>query len=532
MNPELGSGRRRAILALLAITVLIVVMDLTIINVALNPIQQSLDASNAELQWSLDSYLITFAAFLFTGGVCADRFGRKKTLMLGLLVFGVTSVLGAYAGSITELIVWRSIMGVGAAVVPTVTLAVIVNAFPPMERPKAIAAWAAAAGVAFAVGPVLGGLLLDRFWWGSIFLINAPLVVVGLVLMGWLVPESKNPAPARFDPLGVLLSVVAVGLLVYGIVKGGEENEWLSAATLGPLVGGVVLMVLLVVMEARMAAPSLDVSLLRSARFAAGSGSIALCFFALIGAIFILQFYFQAVLGYSPLRAGLLMLPMGIGSVVMSARSPELMIRFGPRAVVAAGSLGMAVSFVISSRLSADPPVRLLVVAQLIFGLGWGCIMAPATASLMSVVPPVKAGAGQAVSQTVRQLAGALGVAVIGSILGVVYRSDMEGSVGVLPAELREEAAGSIGGTLRAVNAANLGDQAPALVDKAVDAYLSGMEVTMLVAAGVALLSAAVALRWLPKTAPRPPAPPAPKPAAEGGASEGGAAAGASGARA
>lgn len=200
MNPEVSSGRRRAILALLAVTVLIVVMDLTIINVALNPIQQSLDATNAELQWALDSYLITFAAFLFTGGVCADRFGRKKTLIVGLMVFGISSVLGAYAGTVTELILWRAVMGVGAAVVPTVTLAIILNVFPPMERQKAIAAWAAAAGVAFAVGPVLGGLLLEQFWWGSIFLINAPLIVAGIALMLWLVPESKNPSPPSSTP--------------------------------------------------------------------------------------------------------------------------------------------------------------------------------------------------------------------------------------------------------------------------------------------------------------------------------------------
>jgi MFS family permease len=383
-----------------------------------------------------------------------------------------------------------------------------------MERPKAIAAWASAAGVAFAVGPVLGGLLLEQFWWGSIFLINAPLVVAGVILMGVLVPESKNPAPAKFDPLGVLLSIAAVGLLVYGIVTGGEDNDWLAADTLGGLIGGLVLLVLLVVIESRMAAPSLDVSLLRSARFSAGSGAIALCFFALIGAIFVTQFYYQAVLGFSPMKAGLLLLPMGIGSMIMSARCPKLVMRFGPRAVVAAGACVMAVSFILSSRLTADTPTWLLIVAQLIFGLGWGCIMAPATASLMSVVPPVKAGAGQAVSQTMRQVAGALGVAVIGSILGVVYRSGMEDSVGVLPEALRDEAAGSIGGTLRAVKAAKLGDQAPALIGKAVDTYLSGMEITMLVAAGVALLAAAVSLRWLPKTAPKPPVPPAPKPTA------------------
>ncbi len=514
MNPEVSSGRRRAILALLAITVLIVVMDLMIINVALNPIQQSLNATNAELQWALDSYLITFAAFLFTGGVCADRFGRKKTLLVGLVVFGVSSVLGAYAHDITELIVWRSIMGVGAAVVPTVTLAIIMNVFPPAERPKAIAAWAAAAGVALAVGPLLGGALLEEFWWGSIFLINAPLVVAGVLLISWLVPESKNPAPVRFDPLGVLISIVSIGLLVYGIVTGGEKNRWLTPGAIGPIAGGVVLVTLLFLIERRMAAPSLDVDLLRNSRFSAGTGAIALCFFALIGAVFVTQFYYQAVRGFSPLKSGLLVLPMGIGSLFMSIRCPKLVARFGPRVVVAGGSATMAVSFLISSQLTAGSQIWLLLVAQLIFGLGWGCIMAPATASLMSVVPLAKAGAGQAVSQTARQVAGALGIAVIGSILAVVYRSSMDDSVKILPESLREDAAGSIGGTLKAVKTAKLSGQAPTLIDKAVNAYLSGMQVTMFVAAGVALLAAAVSLRWLPSTPPRPPTPPVATPSA------------------
>ncbi|WP_194898442.1 MFS transporter [Catenulispora pinisilvae] len=510
MNPDLSTGRRRAILALLAVTVLIVVMDLTILNVAMNQIQAGLGASNADLQWALDSYLITFAAFLFTGGVTADRFGRKKVLIGGLLIFGTTSGLAAFSTSIGALILWRAVMGVGAAVVPTVTLALIIVIFPPMERAKAIAAWAAAAGVAFAVGPVLGGLLLDKFWWGSVFLVNVPLIVVAVALMIWLVPEFKNPNPAKFDPLGVVLSIVAVASLVYGIVIGGDKNDWTRADVLGPIAAGLVLAAVLVVVERRMASPALDVSLLRNSRFSAGTVVIALCFFALIGAIFITQFYYQTVLGYSPLKAGLLVLPMGIGSMVVSARCPKLVAKFGPRMVVTAGSLAMAISFALTSSFDAGTALVVLIVAQLLFGLGWGCIMAPATASLMSVVPPMKAAAGQAVSQTGRQVAGALGIAVIGSILGVEYRDSIGSAVNVLPAHLRGDAAGSIGGTLEAVKSAGLTTQAPALIHKAMDAYLSGMRVTMLVIAGVAVLAALVSLRWLPN---QPPAPPMPPPA-------------------
>ncbi|MER5458615.1 MFS transporter [Micromonospora sp. NPDC002389] len=494
----------------MAVIVLIVVMDITIINVALNPIQLSLGASNAELQWSLDTYLITFAAFIFTGGVCADRFGRKKVLVAGLLIFGIASTLAAYAADVESLILWRAVMGVGAAVIPTVTLAVIMATFPPPERPKAIATWAAAAGVAFAVGPILGGVLLESFWWGSIFLINAPLVLISVVLIALWVPESRSPMKSRFDPLGVVLSIVAIGLLVYGIVVGGEDNEWLSLPVLGSIVAGLALIAVLVLVESRMASPSLDVKLLRSSRFSAGTATIALCFFALIGAIFVIQFYYQAVRGYSPMQAGLLMLPMGVGTVLTSARSPKLAARFGPRTVVAAGAVVMALSFVLTAVMDRQTGVWLLIVAQLLFGIGWGCIMAPATGSLMSVVPLPKAGAGQAVTQTARQVAGALGVAVIGSVLGSVYRSSLGDAVDVLPAGLRDEAGDSIGGTLRAIASAGLPDGGASLVDAGMQAYLTGMRAAMIVAIVVVLAAAVISLRWLPKQLPPPPMPPAP----------------------
>lgn len=502
VETQLSPGRRKAVLALLSITVLVVVMDITIANVALQSIQRELNATNAGLQWALDAFLITFAAFLFTGGVCADRFGRKKTLIAGLALLGVSSALAAFASSVPELIVWRSLMGIGAAVVPTVTLAIIVTVFPPAERPKAIASWAAAAGVAFALGPIVGGLLLQYFWWGSVFLINVPLVAVGVVLIALLVPESKNPANAKFDPIGVLLSIVAVGSLVFGIVRGGENGDWLAADTLVPIVVGLALIVILVVVESRMAAPSLDVGLMRNPRFTGGTVAIALSFFTMIGAIFIVVFYYQAVLGFSPLKTGLLMLPMGIASMVMSSKCPKLVPKVGARVVVAAGSTLMAISYAATSLFGLDTPVAVLIAAQVVFGLGWGCIMAPATGALMSVVPPAKAGAGQAVAQTVRQVAGALGVAVVGSVLGIVYRSSMGTSVDVLPEAARDQAAGSIGGTFKAIDSADLGGQAPALIAAARESYLSGMQVTMLLVAVVALAAAIVSYRMLPGTPP------------------------------
>jgi EmrB/QacA subfamily drug resistance transporter len=498
-STELSPGRRRAVLVLLALTGLVVVMDLTILNVALDTIQRDLNASTAGLQWALDAYLISFAALIFTSGVCADRFGRKKTLLAGIVIFGISSAFAGYSATIGELVVWRAVMGVGAAVVPTVTLAILINAFPPAERPKAIGAWAGAAGIAIAIGPLAGGLLLQSFRWGSVFLVNVPLVVIGVVLIHLLVPESRGPQGTRFDPAGVLLSIVAVGALVYGIVTGGERNDWLAPPVIGSLVAGVVLVAMLVVVERRSAAPALDVKLLKEPKFTAGTVAIALAFFAMIGALFITSLYFQAVHGLSPRTAGLLMLPMGIGTVIMSTRSPRLATRFGPKAVVGGGALAMALAFAGFSVVGADTSIWVLAAAQLVYGLGWGSITAPATAALMSVVPPVRAGAGQAVSGTVRQVAGALGVAVVGSVLGVVYRTTIGSSVDVLPESSRDAAAGSLGSTLRAIAAAG-GDPAAftALRTDAVNAYLSGMQVAMLLCAVVALGAAFVALRWLP----------------------------------
>ncbi|WP_371616942.1 MFS transporter [Streptomyces sp. NBC_00454] len=509
MNSEVVHRRRWSILVVLSLVVTVAVMDNTIMNVALRTIQHDLHASNADLQWGLDSYIVAFAAFLFTGGVIADRFGRKKTLIAGLVLFGGASLVAAFAGSATDLIIWRAVMGIGAAVIPTTTLAVIINIFPPQERAKAIGGWATAAGVAIAVGPLTGGVLLENFWWGSIFLINGPLVVVAVLLIAWMVPESKNPANNKFDPVGVLISIVAIGALVYGVITGGERGSWLTTDALLPIGVGVALLVLLVVVESRIAVPALDVKLFRSARFSAGSGSIALAFFAMMGALFVTTFYFQLVHDYSPFQSGLLMVPMAAASMFMSTRSAKLAARFGPRYIVAGGTVAMALTFLGFIATGPTTPVAYLIGLQFLFGLGFGSIMAPGTASLMSVVPPEKAGAGQAVAQTVRQVATALGVAVIGSLLSSVYRSSLGSAVDVLPAELREQAAGSIGGTFRALETAP--QLAPELAGQAIAAYQDSMQITMLTAAAVALVAAFVALRWLPGKAPA--AAPAPAPA-------------------
>jgi EmrB/QacA subfamily drug resistance transporter len=520
MNIETSPGRRRVILLVLALAVLVVVMDMTILNVALTTIQRDLDASTAGLQWSMDAYLITFAAFIFTGGVLADRLGRRNVVVGSLVLFGATSLLAALSGSIGELVVWRALMGVGAAAVPSVTLAILMTVFPPAERPKAIAAWAASAGVGTMIGPVVGGLLLQGFYWGSVLLINVPLAVAAVIAVLVFVPESRNPNPGSFDPIGVLLSVAAVGALVYGIVQGGETS-WTSMDALGPIAAGLLLTGVLVVVERRVAVPSLDLSLLKLGRYSSGTGAIALAFFALLGGIFVISIYLQSVLGLSPARAGLLMVPMGLAALLVSFRLPKLAMRFGPRNVVAAGTALMAVALLIFATLDAEGPIWLTAIGQTLLGLGWGCVMAPATGALMSVVPLPKMGAGQAVANTVRQVAGALGVAVIGSVVSAVYRSSLGDAADGLPPSLAADARESVGGALGALDSDKLSlgaAEAQRIRDEVLAAHVSGMHIGLAICAGLAVLAGVVALRGLPAVAPMPPA--AAKPAPDAAAAE------------
>jgi EmrB/QacA subfamily drug resistance transporter len=513
-------------MALLATAMLVVTMDVTILNVALQAMQGALGASNGELQWALDSYTITFAAFTFTAGVCADRVGQRATLIGGLLIFGVASVLAALSGGIDAVVAWRAVMGVGAAVIPTTSLAIIMREFPPEHRRIAIAVWASTGGISLVLGPLVGGLLLKAFWWGSVFLVNGPIVLVAVVLAALLVPESRRSPDARFDPIAVTLSMAAIGLVVYGVVVGGQDGHWLDWPVVGAVLAGLLLAWLFVRVEFRRASPAFDVTLFANSRFSAGTAIIALGFFAFMGALYALTFYLQALLGFTPLRAGLEMTPLGVGSLLTAVGAPMASGRFGARWVIAAGSVAMAVSFAVLALLGRQADPVTLAAALLVFGLGWGCIAAPTTAALMAEIPRSAAGAGQAASQTVRQVGAALGVAVIGSVLGAVYSTAFDATAAGFPTDLRLEAAGSIGGTAKALDTvhdrvtrltplARSGDPAAAeeldalltvdkrradIVARSTDAYLSAKEAALLLAAGVSVAAAATAVRWMPGT--------------------------------
>ncbi|MFM9647875.1 MFS transporter, partial [Streptomyces galilaeus] len=312
--PEAVHRRRWAILGVLMLSLLIVVLDNSILNVAVKtistPAPVGLGASQSELEWAINSYTLVFAGLLFSAGLLGDRLGRKKVLLGGLAVFGIGSALAAESGSPAQLIAFRALMAVGAAFVMPATLAVLMNVFEREEQPKAIGIWAGGVGLAIAIGPITGGLLLDHFWWGSVFLVNVPIVITAIVLMVWLVPDSRDPAPGRIDPIGVVLSVVGLVLLVYGIIKGGELADFTDPTVLATILGGLVVLAAFVVFEKRSDHPSIDVGYFRDKVFSAAISVIALVFFALMGVTFFAVFYTQSVRGYSPLQTGLLMLPL------------------------------------------------------------------------------------------------------------------------------------------------------------------------------------------------------------------------------
>src|SRR3954451_494602 len=280
--PPTGHPRRWAILGVLVISLLVVVLDNTVLNVALRTIadpQRGLGASQSDLEWAINSYTLVFAGLLFTAGILADRLGRRITLTVGLALFGIASLLSAYAGSADQLIAARALMGLGAAAVMPATLSIIANVFDPHERGRAIGVWAGAVGLGVAIGPIVGGLLLEHFWWGSVFLINVPIVIAGVVLVSVLVPESRDPRPGRIDIVGVLLSILGLTLLTYGVIEGGE-NGFGNARAWGTLVGAVVVLAAFIGWERRVEFPSLDVRLFTNRQFAASTGMIGLIFFA------------------------------------------------------------------------------------------------------------------------------------------------------------------------------------------------------------------------------------------------------------
>ncbi|MFI1591433.1 MULTISPECIES: MFS transporter [Streptomyces] len=498
--PEAVHRRRWAILAVLMFSLLIVVLDNSILNVAVRtiatPAPTGIGATQSELEWAINSYTLVFAGLLFTAGLLGDRVGRKKVLLGGISVFGLASALAAFSSSPGELITWRALMGLGAAFVMPATLAVLMNVFERDEQPKAIGIWAGSVGLGIAIGPITGGALLEHFWWGSIFLVNVPVVVIALIAMAVLVPDSRDPAPGKVDPAGVVLSVVGLVLLVYGIIRGGELADFTDVTVLAPSIGGLVVLAGFVWHEKRSSHPAIDISYFGKPAFSAAVAAVALIFFALMGVTFFSAFYLQSVRGYSALQSGLLVLPLAVAQMVFAPRARLVVDRFGARAVCAAGMLLVAGGLAAFALFDAETPVWVMCVVFFVQGVGMAHVMPPVTVAVMQALPRERAGSGSAINNTFRQVGGALGVAVLGSVLSTVYRGDIEKHLDGVPAAARGVAGESIEATLGV--AAKLGPAGKPLVAAANDAFIGAMHVTAAGSAAVALIGAVVVGLFLP----------------------------------
>ncbi len=498
--PEAVHRRRWAVLAVLLCSLLVVVLDSSILNVAMktiaSPAPTGLGATQSQLEWAVNAYTLVFAGLLFTAGLLGDRFGRKKTLLLGMVLFGAGSLLCSLATSPGELIAFRAAMGLGGAFVMPATLAIIMNVFEREEQPRAIGIYSGAVGIAIAVGPIVGGILLAHFWWGSVFLVNVPIVVLAVAAMVWLVPDSRDPNPGRLDPVGVLLSILGLVALIYGIIQGGQDADFTTTHCWVPLLGGLVLLALFVWHQQRTSHPVLTIAWFRNRHFSASVVAIGLTFFALMGVTFFGVFYMQSIRGYSPLQAGLLLLPMAAGQLLVSPRARHAVTRFGVRATCTAGMLLIALAFAGFMLLGRETGIWVLEVLAFVQGVGMALVMPPATVTIMSSLPREKAGSGSAVSNTFRQVGGSLGVAILGAVLSTSYRDGIQDHLSALPAPLRAPAGESIEGTLGVVQ--QVGQRAAGLVDPAKDAFMHAMHVTALSAGAVALLGAVVAAAFLP----------------------------------
>src|SRR3954467_4390886 len=419
------SPRRWQALGVLALSLLVITMGNTILNVGLPTIREELDASSSQLQWIVDSYLLVFAGLLLAAGSLGDRFGRKRALVSGLAVFGLGSVCAALSTDATMLIASRALMGLGAAGIMPTTLSILTNIFPSNERPKAIAAWAAVSGLGIAIGPISGGFLIEHFNWSSIFLINLPVVAACLIGAVVLVPNSRDPESPKIDLPGTGLSITGLSAIVWALIE-APERGWGSPIILAAFAAGAAIITAFIAWERRTDHPMLDVSVFRNLRFSAASISITFVFFALMGVMYFLTTYMQSVKGFTALETGIRVLPIAAGMILTSKLSVALSQRLGTKKVVALGLANVAISLVMVARFDVD--TSYLTIAMALFGIGHGIglAMSPATEAIMGALPRAKAGIGSAMNDVVREVGGTLGIAVLGSILASAYSSNMD----------------------------------------------------------------------------------------------------------
>jgi len=495
-------GHRWMALVALCLSVVIINVDNTILNVALPTLVRTLHASSSQLQWIIDSYAMALAGMLLVGGSLGDRFGRKRLFVIGLGLFLAGSIGAAFSGSVLMLIAFRTVMGAGAALTMPSTLSIINDTFrTPRERARAISAWAGSSGLGLAIGPIAGGLLLSKFWWGSVFLVNVPIVVLAVGGALLLVKDSRNPAAERPDPVGSALSMAGLGLLLWAIIEAPTEG-WGSPVVLGAGGASIAVLGAFIWWEARSDHPMLKLGFFRDRRFAIAAAAICLGLFGLFGALFVQTQFLQFKLGYSPLQAGLRLLPVA-GALVVSSPLAVLAVRFAGAKVTAAVGLAAIAGGLWQASMVSAPTTNYADVlpGMLIVGVGAGLLLSTATNSLVGSLPQEEAGVGAGANGVSIQVGGALGVAVIGSVLATRFQDLMGTALANahqnIPAAVSHQITGSLGGAIGVAQSIG-GPTANKLAHLAKASFMSGTQTSLAVGAGTALAGALLALWLLP----------------------------------
>ena len=509
LQPSAGAdsvdSRRWVVLGVLCLALMVVGIDGTIVNIALPTLVRELEATSSQLQWIVDAYTIVFAGFLLIAGNTGDRLGRRRCFVLGLVIFGAGSLACSQVDSANALILFRAVQGFGAAFIMPATLSIIANVFTDeRERARAIALWAGVSGLGVVIGPLAGGYLLEHFWWGSIFLVNVPVVIVTIVAAVVFVPESKDEHAARLDLLGALLSIVGLVTLLFGIIE-GPSRGWTDPLVIGSFVVAVVSLTSFVLWERHTDHPILDLGFFANPRFTAASIAVTFVFFAMFGSLFFVSQYLQFVLGYSALESGAALLPIAASLMIAAPRERQVGVhvrhedRRHPRSCPRRRGV---VRVLVRVETSGYPLVGVVLV---LIGVGMGLAMAPATESIMGSLPPEKAGVGSAMNDTTREIGGALGVAILGSITAAVYSSTIAGDPGFATMQAASpELAAAVKDSVGAASfvAAELPPDVASLVTAAANsAFIHALDRTVIVGAIVALFGAFIAFRFLPARA-------------------------------
>ncbi|MEU1284240.1 DHA2 family efflux MFS transporter permease subunit [Kitasatospora sp. NPDC005856] len=482
-------------LSALVVSLLVIGLDITILNVALPTLATDLDATNGDLQWIADSYTLVFAGLLLPAGVLGDRYGRRLLILIGLVVFGAASALSAWSPGTTELIWARALLGVGAAIITPLSLSILPAMFPEEERGKAIAVWSTGMVVGLPLGPILGGYLIEHFWWGSVFLINVPVIAVGVVFAALLLPESRDPAKPGVDAVGGLLSTVGLCSLLFGIIE-GPRRGWGSGWIVLTLAAGAVLLVVFVIWESRVRRPLIDLSLFTNRAFTVATAALAVLSFVLYGILFVIPQYLQVVLENSALGTGVKLLPLVLAYMLGAAVSDPLTSRIGERWSVSGGLAVLAAGSGVMAGIDADSTFSLAAVAMVVLGVGLGVALPPCVELVMGALPADRTGSGTALTTALRQVGGAVGIAVLGSMLAAIYTDRLGGAADGLPEKLRGPVTDSVAAASAVAD--GLGAAGEPLRRAAYSAFTDGMDSLSVVCSIVALIGVAVVAAFLP----------------------------------